>query len=55
MLSIMKEGIKNKKIQEKNRSKHIYSHSIFKIVRLHRVYYYNIFLEFNTINFHFFR
>lgn len=32
MLSIMKEGIKNKKIQEKNRNKHIYSHSIFKII-----------------------
>ncbi|PBC32069.1 Centromere-associated protein E [Apis cerana cerana] len=32
MLSIMKEGIKNKKIQEKNRNEHIYSHSIFKII-----------------------
>lgn len=43
MLSIMKEGIKNKKIQEKNRNEHIYSHSIFKIVRL---YIYNILLQY---------
>ena len=47
MLSIMKKGIK-KRIDE-NKNKHIGSHNIFQIVRLHKIFYiaYIYFIIFN--------
>lgn len=39
MLSIMKKGIKNERIEE-NKNKHIGSHNIFQIVRLHKNFLY---------------